>query len=50
MEEVIKHFPRGSVLHYDGNALATPPPEAQRRALEAFCKSKGIDLVYTPTN
>ena len=50
MEEVIKHFPRGSVLHYDGNALAAPPSEAQRRALTSFCKSKGIDLVFTPTN
>ena len=50
MEEVIKHFPRGSVLHYDGNALVKPPPEAQRQALTAFCKSKGIDLVFSPTN
>ena len=50
MEEVIKHFPRGSVLHYDGNALAAPPPEAQMQALTAFCRSKGIELVLTPTN
>ena len=50
MEEIIKHFTRGSVLHYDGNALATPPPEAQMQALTAFCRSKGIDVVLTPTN
>jgi len=50
MEEVIKHFPRGSVLHYDGNALAARPPEAQMQALTAFCKSKGIELVFAPTN
>jgi hypothetical protein len=50
MEEIIKHFPRGSVLHYDGNALATRPPEAQMQALTTFCKSKGIDLVLTLTN
>jgi hypothetical protein len=50
MEEIIKHFPRGSVLHYDGNALAAPPPEAQMRALTASCKSKGIEFVLTPTN
>jgi len=37
-------------LHYDGNALAARPPEAQMQALSAFCKSKGIDLVLTPTN
>ena len=50
MEEIIKHFPRGSVLHYDGNALETQPAEAQIQVLAAFCKSKGIDLVLTPTN
>ncbi len=50
LEEVIKHFPRGSVLHYDGNALAKPPPQAQREALTAFCKSKDIRLILTPTN
>src|SRR6267143_1411138 len=33
MEEIIKHFPRGSVLHYDGNALAARPPQAQILAL-----------------
>jgi hypothetical protein len=50
MEEVIKHFPRGSVLHFDGNALATRPAETQMQALAAFCKSKGIDFVLAPTN
>ena len=50
MEEVIKHFPRGSVLHYDGSALLEQPKEAQRQALTAFCKSKGIDLEFSPTN
>jgi hypothetical protein len=50
MEEVIKHLPRGSVLHYDGNALMASPPQAQIQALTAFCKSKGISLVLTPTN
>ena len=50
MEEVVKHFPRGSVLHYDGNALIASPERAQMDALMAFCKSKGINLVLTPTN
>jgi hypothetical protein len=50
MEEVIRYFPRGSVLHYDGNAPVAPPPTAQRQALIAFCKSKGIELVLAPTN
>ena len=50
MEEIIKHFPRGSVLHYDGNALAKPPTQPQLAALTAFCKSTGISLSLTPTN
>jgi hypothetical protein len=50
MEEVIKHFPRGSVLHYKGNALVAQPPEAQMRALADSCKSKGIVLDLAPTN
>lgn len=50
MEEIIKHFPRGSVLHYDGNALAKPQTQAQIEALTAFCKSTGISLSLTPTN
>ena len=50
MEEIIKYFPRGSVLHYDGNALMASPSQAQIQALMAFCKSKGISLVLTPTN
>src|SRR4051812_780792 len=50
MEEIIKNFPRGSILHYDGSALAERPPEAQMQALTAFCKSKGIDVILTPTN
>jgi hypothetical protein len=50
MVEVIKHFPRGSVLHYKGNALAARPPEAQVQALTAFCESKGIKLALAPTN
>jgi hypothetical protein len=36
MEEAIKHFPRGSVLHYDGNALVAQPSQAQIEALSAF--------------
>jgi hypothetical protein len=50
MEEIVKHFPRGSVLHYKGSALTAPPPEAQIRALGDFCKSKGIELDFAPTN
>jgi hypothetical protein len=50
MEEIIKTFPRGSVLHYDGNPLQAPPSHAQVEALINFCKSKGISLVFTPTN
>jgi hypothetical protein len=50
MEEIIKHFPSGSVLHYDGNALAARPPQAQMEALMAFCKSKSITFITSPTN
>lgn len=50
MEEIIKHFPRGSVLHYDANALIKPPPQAQIQALAAFGRSNGISVVITPTN
>jgi len=50
MEEFIKHFPRGSVSHYDGNALLTTPPQAQIQALTDFCKTNGIRLILTPTN
>jgi hypothetical protein len=50
MEEIVKHFPRGSVLHYDGNALAAAPKQAQIDKLTDFCKSKGITLELTPTN
>jgi hypothetical protein len=50
MEEVVKHFPRGSVLHYDGNALIASPKQAEIDKLKAFCKSKGITLELTPTS
>ena len=50
MEETLKDFPRGSVLHYDGNALAAPPQQAQMQALMDFCKTKGISFILTPTN
>ena len=50
MEEIIKGFPRGSVLHYDGNALAASPPQPQMQALMGFCKTKGISFMLTPTN
>jgi hypothetical protein len=50
MEEIIKHFPPGSILHYDGNALAATPPQTQMQALMDFCKSKGISFNSTPTN
>ena len=49
MEEVIKYFPRGSVLRYDGSALLAGPSQDQIRALADFCKSKGIGFVVTPT-
>jgi hypothetical protein len=50
MEELIKHFPRGSLLHYDGNALAETPPRTQMQALVESCEKKGIKLILTPTN
>jgi hypothetical protein len=50
MEEVIKHFPRGGVLQYKGNALIAQPSEAQMRALVDSCKSKGIVFDLAPTN
>ncbi len=50
MEETIGNLPRGSVLHYDGNALMASPPEAQIKALTAYCKRKGISLIVSPTN
>jgi hypothetical protein len=50
MEEVVKYFPRGSVLHYDGNALIAGPKLAEIDKLMAFCKSKGIVLEITDTN
>jgi hypothetical protein len=50
MEEIIKHFPRESVLHYDGNALTAPPTQSQIVALTDFCKTKDISLILTPTN
>jgi len=50
MEEMVKYFPRGSVLHYDGNALIAPPKQAEIEKLAAFCKTKGITLVLTPTS
>jgi hypothetical protein len=50
MEAVVKLFPRGSVLHYDGNAMLAPPSQTQIEKLAALCKSKGISLELTPTN
>jgi hypothetical protein len=51
MEEVIKYFPKGCVLHYEGMGLGGfPPPQAQMQALTDFCKSKGIVLKLEPTN
>ncbi len=50
MEEIVKHFPRGTVLHYDGNALIASPKQAEIDKLKAFCKSKGITLELTPTS
>ena len=50
MEEIIKHFPRGSILHYDGNAFLTMPPQAQIKTLMDFCKTNGISFILTPTN
>ena len=50
MEEIVKYFPRGSVLHYDGSALIAPPKQAEIDKLTIFCKSKGITLELTPTN
>ncbi|HZF01972.1 MAG TPA: hypothetical protein VE344_08765 [Methylomirabilota bacterium] len=50
MEEIIKHFPRGSVLHYDGSAMLASPSPKQIQALMDFCKTKGISLIVSPTN
>jgi hypothetical protein len=51
MEEIVKHFPRGSVLHYVGSGLIPEGPKsAEIDKLMAFCKSKGITLDLMPTN
>jgi len=51
MEEIIKYFPKGSVLHYDGMGVGGfSPPQDQMQALTDFCKSKGIVLEISPTN
>ena len=50
MEEIIKHFPRGSVLHYDGSAVLTMPPQAQIQTLMDFCKTNGISFILSPIN
>jgi hypothetical protein len=51
MEEIVKYFPKGSVLHYDGMGVGGfPPPQAQMQALTDFCKSKGIVLEISPTD
>jgi len=49
MEEAIGNLPRGSVLHYDANALMARPPEAQMQTLMAYCKEKGISFIESPT-
>ncbi len=46
MEEAIGNLPRGSVVHYDGNALMASPPEA----LTAYCTRKEISFIVSPTN
>src|ERR1035441_7917825 len=50
MEEAIKDLPHGSVLHYDGNPLMKGPPGAKIAAIEAFCKTKGISFIVSPTS
>ena len=50
MEEIVKYFPRGSVLHYDGNPLIKPPKQTEIEALEAFCKKNGIKFIESPTS
>lgn len=50
MEDAIASLPRGSVLYYDGNALMTPPEQKSVQALEAFCKTRRITFVESPTN
>jgi len=50
MEEAIGKLPRGSVLHYDGNALMKSPSQAQMQTLTSFCKKKGISFIVSPTN
>jgi hypothetical protein len=50
MEKVIKHFPRGCLLQYRGNALMAQPPKAQMQALADSCNSKGFVLDLAPTN
>lgn len=51
MEEIIKYFPKGSVLHYDGmDKVGFPPTQAQMQALADFCKSKGIVVKISSTN
>jgi beta-lactamase regulating signal transducer with metallopeptidase domain len=50
MEDAIGNLPRGSFLYYDGNALMKSPPDAQLDALRAFCQTKGINFIVSPTN
>jgi hypothetical protein len=51
MEEIVKYFPKGSVLHYEGMGVGGfAPPQSQMQALTTFCKSKGIVLEIEPTN
>jgi hypothetical protein len=51
MEEIVKYFPRGSVLHYVGSGLIPGGPKSvEIDILMAFCKSKGITLDLMPTN
>jgi hypothetical protein len=50
MEAAIGNLPRGSVLHYDANAMIKSPPDTQLQALIANCKKRGISLMLSPTN
>jgi hypothetical protein len=50
MEAAIGNLPRGSVLHYDANAMIKSPPNSQLQALIANCKKRDISLMLSPTN
>lgn len=50
LKEMIEQFPKGTTLHYDGNALLASPSENEIEEFKAFCQSKKINFMLGPTN